>query len=33
VLNAQRGWVDKGRVVNTWPADRFLEWAASQRDR
>jgi DNA polymerase (family 10) len=33
VLNAQRGWVDKSRVVNTWPADRFLEWAASQRDR
>jgi len=33
VLNAQRGWVDKSRVVNTWPADRFLEWATSQRDR
>ena len=33
VLNAQRGWVDKSLVVNTWPADRFLEWAASQRDR
>ena len=33
VLNAQRGWVDKSLVVNTWPADRFLEWAASRRSR
>ncbi len=33
VLNAQRGWVDKGLVVNTWPAGRFLEWAASRRSR
>ncbi len=32
-LNAQRGWVEKGRVVNTWPADRFLGWAASLRSR
>ena len=33
VLNAQRGWVDKRLVVNTWPAGRFLEWAASRRSR
>jgi DNA polymerase (family 10) len=31
VLNAQRGWVDKGRVVNTWPVDEFLDWVAAKR--
>jgi DNA polymerase (family 10) len=31
VLNAQRGWVDKDRVVNTWPVERFLEWVAAKR--
>jgi DNA polymerase (family 10) len=31
VLNAQRGWVDKSRVVNTWPVDQFLEWVATKR--
>jgi DNA polymerase (family 10) len=31
VLNAQRGWVDKRRVVNTWPRSRFLKWAAQKR--
>ncbi|HSG79547.1 MAG TPA: DNA polymerase/3'-5' exonuclease PolX [Acidimicrobiia bacterium] len=31
VLQAQRGWVPKDRIVNTWPADRFLEWAAAKR--
>ena len=31
VLNAQRGWVDKTRVVNTWPTERFLEWVAAKR--
>ena len=31
VLNAQRGWVDKGRVVNTWPVDRFLAWVDAKR--
>jgi len=31
VLNAQRGWVDKSRVVNTWPVDRFLAWVAAKR--
>ncbi len=33
VLHAQRAWVDAARVVNTWPADRFLAWVASQRAR
>jgi len=33
VRNAQRGWVDKGRVVNTRPVDQFLEWAAAKRSR
>ncbi len=31
VLNAQRGWVDKSRVVNTRPVDEFLEWVAAKR--
>jgi DNA polymerase (family 10) len=26
VLNSQRGWVDRARVANTWPKERFLEW-------
>ncbi len=33
VKNARRGWVDKRQVVNTWPAERFLKWAASKRGR
>ena len=33
VLNAQRGWIDKSRVVNTWPVDRFLEWVTAKRSR
>jgi DNA polymerase (family 10) len=31
VLNAQRGWVDKDRIVNTWPTDKFLTWVAAKR--
>ena len=31
VKNARRGWVDKRQVVNTWPAERFLKWAAAKR--
>lgn len=31
VLNAQRGWVDKKMVANTWPRARFLKWAAKKR--
>ena len=26
VFNAQRGWVDKARVANTWPQKKFLAW-------
>ncbi len=31
-LQAQRGWVDRDRVANTWPLDRFTAWARGQRD-
>ena len=31
VLHAQRGWVDRERIANTWPAERFLAWAAHAR--
>lgn len=30
-LHAQRGWVDREGIANTWPAERFLAWAAAQR--
>ena len=33
VQHAQRGWVDRSRIANTWPAERFLAWAAAQRRR
>ncbi|MGH8936552.1 MAG: DNA polymerase/3'-5' exonuclease PolX [Acidimicrobiia bacterium] len=26
VLNAQRGWVERDAVANTWDTDRFLAW-------
>lgn len=31
VANARRGWVPVDRVANTWPRDRFLEWAGASR--
>jgi DNA polymerase (family 10) len=31
VLNAQRGWVEKSMVANTWPIAKFLKWAAKKR--
>jgi DNA polymerase (family 10) len=31
VLTAQRGWVPKDLVVNTWERERFLEWVATHR--
>lgn len=31
-LNAQRGWVDKAQIVNTWSTKRFLDWVESKRD-
>ncbi len=31
VLNAQRGWVEREAVANTWPVERFLAWASARR--
>jgi DNA polymerase (family 10) len=31
VRQASRGWVDRRRVVNTWPKPRFLSWIAAKR--
>ena len=31
VLTAQRGWVPKDLVVNSWPRDQFLAWVDSHR--
>ncbi len=31
VLTAQRGWVPKELVVNSWPRDQFLAWVDSHR--
>jgi DNA polymerase (family X) len=31
VLTAQRGWVPRDLVVNTWERDRFLHWVATHR--
>jgi DNA polymerase (family 10) len=31
VLNAQRGWVEKSMVANTWPTTKFLKWVAGKR--
>jgi DNA polymerase (family X) len=31
VLNAQRGWVEKDAIANTWETERFIEWAKSKR--
>lgn len=28
---SRRGWVDKRRVANTWPRQRFLNWVAAKR--
>lgn len=33
VRQAQRGWIERDRIANTWPAARFLAWAAAQRAR
>jgi len=29
--HARRGWVERDRVVNTWPKRRFLEWVEEKR--
>lgn len=31
IRQSRRGWVPKSQIANTWPAPRFLEWAASIR--
>lgn len=31
VQQAQRGWVDKSKVANTWPLGRFLDWMRAVR--
>lgn len=31
VLNAQRGWVEKSMVANTWARPRFLKWTKRKR--
>lgn len=31
VRHARRGWVEPGRVANTWPRERFLEWVTAGR--
>jgi len=31
VLNAQRGWVERSMVANTWPTARFLKFVAKKR--
>ncbi len=30
-LHAQRAWITKDRVANTWPRKKFLAWAKSKR--
>jgi DNA polymerase (family 10) len=31
VRAARRGWIDKRRVVNTWPRAKFLSWVEAKR--
>jgi len=33
IKNARRGWVDKRRIANTWPLERFLDWADIEKRR
>ncbi|MEE9299283.1 MAG: DNA polymerase/3'-5' exonuclease PolX [Acidimicrobiia bacterium] len=33
VRQARRGWVDRDRIANTWPRDRFLAWVDTKRSR
>jgi DNA polymerase (family X) len=30
---AERGWVPAEQIANTWPVERFLEWAGGKRGR
>ncbi len=31
VRQAQRGWVPRAQIANTWPTERFLGWLDDQR--
>jgi len=31
VRTARRGWLERRRVVNTWPAERFVAWVEAKR--
>lgn len=31
VLQAQRGWVNRDMIANTWPLERFMAWARERR--
>ena len=31
IRQAQRGWVDRDMIANTWPLNRFLDWARERR--
>jgi DNA polymerase (family 10) len=30
-LNAERAWVEPGRIANAWPGDRLVAWTQSKR--
>lgn len=30
VMTARRGWAEAKNVINTWPVERFIEWATSR---
>ena len=31
VRHAQRGWLERDTIANTWPVDRFLDWSRQRR--
>lgn len=31
VQQAARGWLDRERIANTWPPERFIEWSTKKR--
>ena len=31
IRNAERAWIDPARVINTWPADRLIDWLARKQ--
>ena len=32
-MQAQRGWVERAQVANTWSAEKFLGWVKDKRER